>query len=99
MVGGSSGGGALRKPSLCKQSLNAKIKVISDEILVHAFIPENCIDGKEFFDLSETDIKEMVPPIGLARKVMRLFPTPKVIMSTMVAVCHICCLYAPTVHL
>ena len=34
MGGGSSGGGALRKPSLCKQqSLNAKIKVIKDEIL------------------------------------------------------------------
>ena len=34
VVGGSSGGGALRKPSLCKQqSLNAKIKVKRYEIL------------------------------------------------------------------
>ena len=34
VVGGSSGGGALRKPSLCKQqSLNAKIKIRRDEIL------------------------------------------------------------------
>ena len=31
---GSSGGGALRKPSLCKQqSLNAKRKIIRDEML------------------------------------------------------------------
>ena len=35
VVGGSSGGGALRKPSLCKQqSLNAKIKVTRDEMLL-----------------------------------------------------------------
>ena len=34
VVGGSSGGGALRKPSLCKQqSLNAKIKIIRGEML------------------------------------------------------------------
>ena len=34
VVGGSSGGGALRKPSLCKQqSLNVKIKIIRDEML------------------------------------------------------------------
>ena len=34
VVGGSSGGGALRKPSLCKQqSSNAKIKIIRDEML------------------------------------------------------------------
>ena len=32
--GGSSGGVALRKPSLCKQqSLKAKIKVVRDEII------------------------------------------------------------------
>ena len=37
MVGGSSGGGALRKPSLCKQqSLNAKIKEMK------CYIPYMC---------------------------------------------------------
>ena len=41
---------------------------------------ENYIHGEEFLCLTESDVKAMVPPIGLARKVMRLLPTPKVII-------------------
>lgn len=33
---------------------------------------ENYIDGKEFLTLTEQEIKTMVPPIGLARKIIRL---------------------------
>ena len=36
------------------------------------------IDGKEFLELTEKDIKEIVPTIGLARKVIRLLPAKKV---------------------
>ena len=39
-------------------------------------ILDNYIDGEEFISLSETEIKSMVPPIGLARKILRLIPVP-----------------------
>jgi len=35
---------------------------------------ENYIDGKEFLLLTEKEIKEMVPPIGLTKKIIRLLP-------------------------
>ena len=31
---------------------------------------ENYIDGKDFLLLTEKEIKEMVPPIGLTKKIM-----------------------------
>lgn len=39
---------------------------------------DNYIDGKEFLTLSEAEIKIMVPPIGIARKILRLVPNLKV---------------------
>ena len=33
-----------------------------------AVFTENYIDGKEFLELTEKDVREMVPPIGLAEK-------------------------------
>ena len=35
---------------------------------------DNYIDGKEFIKLSESEVKAMVPPIGLAKKIIRLIP-------------------------
>lgn len=35
---------------------------------------DNYIDGTEFLTLTEAEVKAMVPPIGLARKILRLRP-------------------------
>lgn len=35
---------------------------------------ENYIDGMEFVNLTESEIKSMVPPIGLVKKIMKLCP-------------------------
>ena len=37
---------------------------------------DNYIDGKEFLLLTEKEVKEMVPPLGLAKKISRLLPSP-----------------------
>ncbi len=37
-------------------------------------ILDNYIDGTEFLSLTETDMKSLVPPIGLAKKILRLIP-------------------------
>ena len=42
--------------------------------LVLSFYTENYIDGTEFVGLTECEIKEIVPPIGLAKKIMKLVP-------------------------
>ena len=54
-----------------------------------AFTAENYIDGAEFLTLKESEVKAMVPPIGLARKIMRLLPHTLVIMV-------VCCTTTPT---
>ena len=33
---------------------------------------ENYIDGTEFMSLSEENVRSIVPPIGLARKILQL---------------------------
>ena len=38
------------------------------------YFPENYIDGAEFVGLSEAEIREMVPPIGLTKKIVKLIP-------------------------
>ena len=35
---------------------------------------DNYIDGTEFFNLTEDEVKAMVPPLGLHRKILRLLP-------------------------
>lgn len=61
----------------------------SSPIVRYAYMPyihaDHCIDGKEFLDLSEAEIKEIVPPIGIAKQIIRL--QPKVI-KFVVYVCH-----------
>ena len=37
-------------------------------------LPENYIDGNEFTKLTEGEVKDMVPPIGLAKKIIRMIP-------------------------
>ena len=41
---------------------------------LHVHILENFIDGAEFLTLTEADVKAMVPPLGLVKKIMRLLP-------------------------
>ena len=33
---------------------------------------DNYIDGKEFMNLSEQDVKDIIPAIGIVKKIMRL---------------------------
>ena len=35
---------------------------------------DNYIDSSEFVNLTPPEVKEMVPPIGLAKKIIRLIP-------------------------
>ena len=35
---------------------------------------DNYIDGTEFMGLTELEIKEIVPPMGLAKKIIKLIP-------------------------
>ena len=39
---------------------------------------ENCIDGIEFLLLQDEEVKRMVPPLGLAKKIIHLIPRPAV---------------------
>ena len=47
-----------------------------------SFPSENYIDGAEFLTLTESEVKAMVPPIGLARKVMRLLLQQEVTLAS-----------------
>ena len=38
------------------------------------FSIDNYVDGKEFISLTYEEVKGMVPPLGLAKKVLRLIP-------------------------
>ena len=38
------------------------------------FFAENYVDGKEFLSLTFEEIREMVPLLGLAKKLLRLIP-------------------------
>lgn len=42
-----------------------------------SLILKNYIDGAEFLTLTEAEVKAMIPPIGLARKLLRLLPRPE----------------------
>ena len=41
-------------------------------MLYISYFIDNYIDGSEFVALTLTEIKEMVPPIGLAKKIVKL---------------------------
>ena len=53
--------------------------------LVYFYPTENYIDGVEFVSLTLPEIKEMVPPIGLAKKIHR--KNAKLILSTETLYC------------
>lgn len=44
----------------------------SSALKLHTAIIDNYVDGKEFIRLSKEDIAKMVPPVGMANKIMRL---------------------------
>ena len=48
---------------------------------------ENCIDGLEFTLLKDDEVKEMVPPLGIAKKIIRLIPRPTVILTVCIFQC------------
>ena len=35
----------------------------------------NFINGREFLSLTEKEVKEMIPPIGLAKRIIRCLPS------------------------
>ena len=43
-------------------------------------LTDNYIDGEEFVGLLPAEVREMVPPIGLAKKIIKLIPTSTVYM-------------------
>ena len=48
---------------------------------------ENFIDGEAFFELSEEEICEMTPPVGLAKKIMYLIQSVSV-YNTVKSICE-----------
>ena len=42
------------------------------QVYVLTIFIENYVDGTEFVSLTESEVKAMVPPIGLVKKIMRL---------------------------
>ena len=46
---------------------------------------DNYIDGVAFVSLTLPEIREMVPPIGLAKKIVKLIP--KVYVCTLTCLC------------
>ena len=50
------------------------LKLIIHFIVMYLIIIENYVDGNGFLQLKESDIKEIVPPIGLAKNIIRLNP-------------------------
>ena len=42
-------------------------------------ILENFVDGREFLSLTAEEVKAMVPPIGLIKKIARFLPSSKVL--------------------
>lgn len=67
----------------CAKALNEHESILSLACHVHTCmyncLTDNYIDGAEFLTLSESEVKSMVPPIGLARKILRLQPHTRVI--------------------
>ena len=51
-------------------------------------LSDNYIDGNEFTKLTEAEVKDLVPPIGLAKKVIRMIP--KVCAYPVLMVMHVC---------
>ena len=64
---------------MTRYDVKCTCSVISQPV---CFLSENYIDGAEFLTLTESEVKAMVPPIGLARKVMRLLPREEVTLAS-----------------
>jgi hypothetical protein len=68
---------------------------------------DNYIDGKEFLTLTVQEIKSMVPPIGLSRKIICLLPEREVTATLANVYCLLIYFYyrkvafqraSPTIH-
>ena len=47
------------------------VTIITSPVL-HCHFPENYVDGESFLSLTEQDIKDMIPPIGIVKKILKL---------------------------
>ena len=47
---------------------------------------DNYIDGKKFLKLTEAEVKSMVAPIGIAKKILRLIPKVHVTCISLLSV-------------
>ena len=52
---------------------------------------DNYIDGKEFMNLSEQEVKKIIPAIGIVKKIMRLIPKVLIICDTVLKVMGCVC--------
>ena len=39
---------------------------------IYMYVPENYVDGSKFTSLTDGEVKAMISPLGLAKKVIRL---------------------------
>ena len=60
---------------------------------------DNFIDGNEFTKLTEAEVKDLVPPIGLAKKIIRMIPKVCVCVCTCVHACVHACVCVSNVHM
>ena len=63
--------------------MEKSLTFVSQTNYQHLIFSHNYIDGQEFLSLFENNIKSMVPPLGLARKIFRI------VQSTQVYLCKI----------
>ena len=65
-------------------------------MVLDAWFAENFVDGCAFVMLSQRDIRQLVPPIGLAKKVFSL--VPKVIHLISLTLCWYNCVDVSIFH-
>lgn len=52
----------------CEEVFNG----VSEAKYLHLYSTENYVDGEAFMILTEEEIKKMVPPIGLVKKILKI---------------------------
>ena len=56
-------------------------------------ILDNFIDGKEFVALKENEVKELIAPLGIVKKILRLIPTQDLVSMYMTHLACTCILW------
>lgn len=55
--------------------VSMSVTLITCTIIMYIyFYVENLIDGKEFVALQENEVKDLIPPLGIVKKILRLIP-------------------------